>query len=110
MIGGCRGATLGFAEARQGLRVRDLVVEPERYRDRRGRAIDQKLQPPWLRGVEARVGGQGEHPGVLHPSHALGGEAGPSIVVLNETEGVPVLDHAQAVEAPAFGLEKEFLA
>ncbi len=87
--------------------VRDLVVEPERDRQRwRADAIDQDFQSPRLQGVEAGIGRQREQPGHLLP---LDGR-GIGIVVLHEPESLPLLNHAQAIEAVALGLAKVFCA
>ena len=106
------GATLAarIIKARESLQVRDLVVEPERERHRRGaRAIDQDFQPPRLQGVEARIDRQREQPGILLPLDALGERVQKLVVVLHEAESLPVLNDAQAIEAIALGLPKVFV-
>ena len=71
------GAALGalgrIVALREGLEIRDLVVEGEGDGDRprRAFAIDQDFEPPRLERIEARIGGQREQPGVLLALDAL---------------------------------------
>src|SRR5216684_2721362 len=55
--------------------------------------------------MEARIGGQREQPGILLTPDALAERIDPLVVVLPELERLPILNDAQAIEAPVRALK-----
>ena len=96
----------------EDVRIRQLVVEAERDADRAGACtVDQQLQPPRLDGIEWRIGGKREQPGIFLRSYPLAGAgAEPLVVALDEREGPIALHQAQAIEAPPFRFSEVFCA
>src|SRR5262249_48809535 len=62
--------------------------------------VDQELEPPRLYRVECRIGRQRKQARILLSPDALGGAGAEAlIIVMDEPEGLSVLDDAQPIEA-----------